>query len=188
MHATPSQTIGPFFHLCLTTDETAGRMAGPGVEGERVTLTCQVFDGEGMPLDDALIELWQADAGGVYDHPDDPRYEERDPAFRGFGRMATNDKGVCAFETVKPGRVNGDNGTLDGPHINVVVFARGLLKRAVTRIYFLDDPANNGDSVLALVPLDRRDSLMARPDSADSSLWRFEIHLSGERETVFFEI
>ncbi len=188
MHATPSQTIGPFFHLCLTVDETTGRMAGPGAEGERVTMICRVLDGEGAPLDDALIELWQADASGVYDHPDDPRYEERDPAFRGFGRMATNDDGACAFETVKPGRIAEDNGALGAPHINVSVFARGLLKRAATRIYFLGDPANHEDPVLALTPVDRRDSLMARPDSAHPSLWRFDIHLCGERETAFFEI
>jgi protocatechuate 3,4-dioxygenase alpha subunit len=188
MRATPSQTIGPFFHLCLAVDEGAGLVAGPGVEGQRVTLICRVLDGQGAPVDDALIELWQADASGVYDHPHDPRYQERDPAFHGFGRMATNSDGEGTFETLKPGRVRGNDSALDAPHIHVAVFARGLVKQVRTRIYFSGDPANREDSVLALVPADRRDSLMARPDPAQPSRWMFDIHLSGERETVFFEI
>lgn len=188
MIATPSQTIGPFFHLCLTTDETASQLTGPGAEGEHVTLICRVLDGEGAPVDDAMIELWQADASGVYNHPDDPSYPDRDPAFRGFGRLATNDQGACAFETVKPGRVAGSNAALQAPHINVSVFARGLLKRAVTRVYFSGDPANGEDTMLALLPADRRDSLIARQDATKPAVWRFDIRLCGERETVFFEI
>ncbi len=188
MDVTPSQTIGPFFHLCLTVDETAGRLAGPGAEGERVTLICRVLDGDGIPVDDAMIELWQADASGTYNHPDDPRYADHDPAFRGFGRLATNRDGVCVFETVKPGRVPASNGTSEAPHVNVSVFARGLLKRAVTRIYFAGDSANQHDPVLAMTPADRRETLMARQDSAKPSAWTFDIHLCGERETVFFEI
>lgn len=138
MEMTPSQTIGPFFHLCLTVDETAGRLAGPGAEGERVTLICRVLDGDGVPVDDAMIELWQADASGAYNHPDDPRYADHDPAFSGFGRLATNHDGVCVFETVKPG----SNGTSEAPHVNVSVFiedsssARSLefISRAIPRI------------------------------------------------------
>ncbi len=183
--ATPSQTIGPFFHLCLTLDETAGGIAGPGAEGERVTLICRVFDGEGAAVDDALIELWQADANGVYEHPDDPRYQDRDPAFRGFGRLATDEKGACVFETLKPGRVEGSH---SAPHIDIAVFARGLLKQVLTRAYFFQDPANAEDPVLALAPTERRDTLFARQDPAHPSTWRFDIHLCGERETVFFEI
>lgn len=188
MEITPSQTIGPFFHLCLTVDETAGRLAGPGAEGEHVTLICRISDGDGIPVDDAMIELWQADASGTYNHPDDPRYADQDPAFRGFGRLATNNEGVCVFETVKPGRTPASNGAQEAPHINVSVFARGLLKRAVTRIYFAGDPANQQDPVLAMTPADRRDTLLARQDSAEPSTWTFDIHLCGERETVFFEI
>lgn len=188
MIATPSQTIGPFFHLCLTVDETAGRLAGPGAEGEHVTLICRVLDGDGGPVDDAMIELWQRDASGAYNHPDDPRYADRDPAFRGFGRLATNDEGACAFETVRPGRVPGSNTAVQAPHINVSVFARGLLKRAVTRIYFSGDPANEEDAVLAVLPADRRDTLMAHQDAANPAVWRFDIRLCGEHETVFFEI
>jgi len=188
MEATPSQTVGPFFHLCLTVDETLGRLAGPGAEGERVTLVCRVLDGDGIPLNDAMIELWQADGTGAYNHPDDPRYADHDPAFRGFGRLATNEQGVCVFETVKPGCAPTSNGTREAPHINVSVFARGLLKRAVTRIYFAGDPANEQDPVLALAPPDRRNTLIAHPDPDQPSVWKFDIHLCGERETVFFEI
>ena len=102
---TPSQTIGPFFHFCLAPDESLGEMAGPAAIGERVKLVCRVTDGDGSPVDDAMIELWQADANGKYNHPDDTQETAADPAFRGFGRLATNREGVCVFETVKPGRV-----------------------------------------------------------------------------------
>jgi protocatechuate 3,4-dioxygenase alpha subunit len=188
MQPTPSQTIGPFFHIALPADENVARLAGPGAEGEALTLICRVFDAEGAPADDALIELWQADAGGVYNHPDDPRYAEHDPAFHGFARMPTNTQGACMFHTVKPGRVADLNGAMQAPHVNVSVFARGLMKRAFTRIYFEDDPANAQDRVLACVPEQRHRTLLATRDATESSLWRFEIHLAGPRETVFFAI
>ncbi|HTS47329.1 MAG TPA: protocatechuate 3,4-dioxygenase subunit alpha [Bryobacteraceae bacterium] len=171
MQPTPSQTIGPFFHLCLAAYEIGGHLAGPAVQGERLTLIVHVLDGDGAPVDDAVIELWQADA-----------------TFRGFGRLATDEQGACVFETVKPGRVTSSSGTPEAPHINVSVFARGLLKRAVTRIYFAGDPANEQDPVLALAPGERRNTLIARPDPDQPSAWKFDIHLCGEHETVFFEI
>jgi len=181
MDATPSQTIGPFFHICLAREEMVGRLAGPGAEGEPVQLICWVFDGDGVPVDDALVELWQADASGVYNHPDDPRYADHDPAFPGFARSATDAEGQCTFHTIKPGSRG------EAPHINVSGFGRGLLKRVVTRIYFENDPANGADPVLALVPVGRRKTLLARQDAVDPTLWRFEIHLCGQYETVFFE-
>lgn len=188
MGRTPSQTIGPFFHLCLTTDESAGRMAGPGCDGDALTIVCRVLDGEGQPVNDAMIELWQADARGAYNHPDDPQYEDRDPAFRGFGRLATDERGRCAFTTVKPGQVPAQGGAMQAPHINVSVFARGLLKRVVTRIYFAGEPSNAEDPILKLVPEQQRDTLLARPDPARSSVWILEIRLSGDRETAFFDL
>ncbi|MGD0436229.1 MAG: protocatechuate 3,4-dioxygenase subunit alpha [Bryobacteraceae bacterium] len=166
---TPSQTIGPFFHLCLTTDESAGRLLGPETKGEHIQLVCRVLDGDGAPVDDAMIELWQADADGSHGL---------------FGRLATNDDGVCVFETIRPGC----DRTLQAPHINVSIFARGLLKRLATRVYFTDDASNGDDAVLALVPMDRRETLMARADRANAARWTFEIHLCGERETVFFDV
>ncbi len=184
----PSQTIGPFFHFALTADEALGRLAGPSARGERIRLACRVLDGDGAPVDDAMIELWQADAGGKYNHPDDAQDKAPDPAFRGFGRLSTNEDGVCVFETVRPGRVPGCGGTLQAPHVNVSVFARGLLNRLVTRLYFAGDAANEDDPVLALVSEDRRHTLMAHPEAGHRDLWNFEIHLCGERETVFFDV
>ncbi len=146
-------------------------------KGEHIRLNCRVLDSNGVPVNDAMIELWQADAAGVYNHPDDPRRAVHDPAFCGFGRLATDEQGRCVFNTVIPGG--------EAPHINVSVFARGLLKRVVTRIYF---SVSEKDPVLELVPENRRDTLLARRDSNDPALWSFDIHLAGEHETVFFEI
>lgn len=185
---TASLTIGPFFHFALTTDETMGQMASPETKGERVQLVCRLTDGDGAPVSDAMIELWQADASGKYNHPDDSQEKKPDAAFRGFGRLETSDAGVCVFETVKPGRVPGPNAALQAPHINVSVFARGLLKRLATRIYFAGDPANAQDAVLALVPDERRGTLMAQHDPSHPGVWSFEIRLCCEGETVFFDI
>ena len=184
----PSQTIGPFFHFALTTNEDLGCLARPGAKGERIRLACRVLDGDGALVTDAMIELWQADAGGRYNHPEDTQEKAADPAFRGFGRLHTNEDGACVFETVKPGRVPGRGATLQAPHVNVSVFARGLLNRLVTRIYFAGDAANQEDPVLALAPEDRRDTLMAHPDPEHPRVWNFEIYLCGERETVFFDV
>ncbi|MBI3680821.1 MAG: protocatechuate 3,4-dioxygenase subunit alpha [Acidobacteria bacterium] len=183
-----SQTIGPFFHFALTTDEALGCLAGPDAKGERIHLRCRVLDGDGAPVSDAMIELWQADSDGRYNHPEDPRQKSHDPAFRGFGRLATNDEGVSVFETIKPGRVAGLDGALQAPHINLSLFARGLLNRLVTRIYFAGDPANQEDTVLSLAPEDRRDTLLAHPDPQHTGVWRFEVHLCSEHETVFFDV
>src|SRR5205807_1199047 len=157
---TPSQTAGPFFHLGLPAN-FSGTLAGPDAQGERVHLICRILDGDGRPVPDALIELWQANAEGRYQHPDEPRNKDLrneelrngdlrnddlqnkvpgDPAFCGFGRMATSEDGSCIFETIKPGRVPGRESSLQSPHLNVSVFARGILKRLATRIYFSGDP------------------------------------------------
>lgn len=185
---TPSQTIGPFFHYALTPNESAGALAGQDAQGDRIRLICRVLDGDGAPVSDAMIEIWQADSGGKYDHPDDPQPKRADPSFRGFGRLATRADGACVFETVKPGRVPGSDRTLQAPHINVSLFARGLLNRLVTRAYFAGDPANAGDPVLALVPADRRETLMARAIPERAGDWKFEIRLASDRETVFFDV
>lgn len=171
--ATPSQTVGPFFHVYFTPDTLRATMFSAQAPGERVRLRCRVFDGSGSPIPDALIELWQANSRGEYGMN------------AGFGRMATNDEGFCVFETIQPGRVSGPNDQLQAPHINVIVLARGLLRHFHTRIYFEGHAANAGDAVLALVPPDRRRTLMAHQEMG---VWIFELHLSGERETVFFEI
>ncbi len=183
-----SQTVGPYFHLGLTNPRSVGRIAGPGAKGERLTLVCTVLDGDGAPVPDAMLEIWQANADGKYDHPEDTQDKALDAACQGFGRMGTDAVGRLEFETIKPGRVPGPNHRLQAPHLNVSIFARGLLKRLPTRIYFAGDPANDEDFVLSLVPKDRRETLLARPDSSRPGSWHFEIHLQGDQETVFFEV
>ena len=183
---TPSQTVGPFFSFCLTTEERCVKhIAGPAAKGERVSLTCRGLDGEGVPIDDAVIEIWQADAEGRYNCPEE---NPADPACRGFGRMGTCADGCCEFETIKPGRVPGPGGILQAPHLNVAVFARGMLKQLYTRIYFAGDRANGEDPVLALVPKERRETLMARQDRDRPDRWQFDIRLQGDNETVFFDV
>ncbi len=182
---TPSQTAGPFFHLGLTDTRSVGCVAGEGAKGERVWLTFRVFDGDGLPVPDAMIELWQADSDGNYPHHGSSRQGR---TFCGFGRLATAEDGSCTFETIRPGRVPGPGDTLQAPHINVSVFARGLLKRLSTRAYFAGDPAHSEDPVLALVPENRRATLLAQPDPSRAGGWRLEIRLRGESETVFFDV
>ena len=184
---TPSQTVGPFFGFSLTANPL-GQMAGPGATGEPVRLMVRVFDGEGAPIPDAIVEFWQADASGKYEHPEDTQAQAPDPAFCGFGRMGTEEAGTCVFHTIRPGRVPGVTEKKQAPHINVIVLARGMLDGLFTRIYFADDPANGEDDALALVPEDRRSTLLARQDPAQPGTWNFEIHLSGNRETVFFDL
>jgi protocatechuate 3,4-dioxygenase alpha subunit len=180
---TPSQTVGPFFSLA--TDQHCVRcIAGPQAKGERVWLVCRVFDAEGQPVPGALIEVWQADSEGRY-----PSLGvDADPECRGFGRMVTGEDGGCEFETIIPGCVPGPGNTRQAPHLSVAIFARGLLKQLFTRIYFAGHPANQEDPVLALVPEDRRHTLMANGDPARPTHHRFEIRLQGEQETVFFDV
>ena len=189
MNTTPSQTVGPFFSFCLVTDKCSIRnIAGAQAKGERVLLNCRVLDGDGVGIPDAIVEIWQADVNGIYNHPDDPRQSTADPECSGFGRMGTNEDGFCEFETIKPGGVPGLNGETQAPHLNLAIFARGMLKQLYTRIYFVGDPANEQDQVLALIPEQRRVSLMAHADSTKKNGWNLEIHLQGKQETVFFDI
>jgi protocatechuate 3,4-dioxygenase, alpha subunit len=179
---TPSQTAGPFFHVGLTDTRSVARVAGEGAKGERLWLTFRLLDGDSLPVPDAMIEMWQADSEGNYK---DGRAAE---TFGGFGRLATLEDGSCTFETIRPGRVPGPGNTLQAPHINVSVFARGLLKRLSTRVYFAGDPAHSEDPVLALVPEHRRATLFARPDPVRDRGWIYEIRMRGEGETVFFDV
>ena len=175
---TPSQTAGPFLHLGLTDTRSVTQVAADGATGERLWLTFRLLDGDSLPVPDAMIGLWQADSEGNYNGG----------TLSGFGRLATSDDGTCTFETIRPGRVAGPGNKLEAPHINVSVFARGLLKRLSTRVYFAGDPANSEDSVLALVPKQRRATLFARPDPNRARGWIQEIRMRGEGETVFFDV
>jgi protocatechuate 3,4-dioxygenase, alpha subunit len=185
---TPSQTVGPFFHLGCTGPASIGSLVTAATKGERIRLNCRVLDGDGLPVPDAMLEIWQANADGRYNHPEDSQEKALDPDFSGFGRLATDEKGGCAFTTIKPGRVAGNGGALQSPHINVSVFARGVLKRLATRVYFAGDTANAADPVLALVPSGRRATLLAQPDPGRPGEWNFDIHLCGQNETVFFDV
>jgi protocatechuate 3,4-dioxygenase alpha subunit len=184
--ASASQTVGPFFHFGLTTDATRGVMAAPGSRGEPVRLRVQVVDGAGVPVPDAMVELWQADASGQFGAAagEDPAGAER--PFRAWGRLPTGSDGACEFTTVRPGTLSAADAAAAGAaHINVCLFMRGLLRHLFTRVYFAGDPALDADPVLALVPADRRETLVAQP--AGDGAWTFVIRLQGDHETVFFD-
>jgi len=186
---TASQTVGPFFNFGLTTNHALGIMAADGAEGEHITLIFRVIDGDGLPTPgDSMIELWQADSEGRYQHPVDPRCADADKNLCGFGRLETDANGVCVFETVKPGRIPNGDGTTQAPHINVTLFARGLGKPLRTRVYFSGEVANTDDRVLALIPANRRETLLAQQVAGQANAWAIEIHLQGEAETVFFDL
>ena len=187
---TPSQTVGPFFAYGLTPERyghqgAAGELlVQPDVPGQHIVLTGRVLDGQDLPVSDALLELWQADAHGRYRHPADGRAAD----FHGFGRAATDAQGVYRFQTVKPGRVVGADARLQAPHLNLLVFARGMLSHAYTRAYFADEPSNAEDAVLKTVQATRRATLLAQPRPATTPmLYRFDIRLQGTAETVFFD-
>ncbi len=189
LRQTPSQTVGPFFSQALR-HEGWNDLAARGASGQTIVIAGCVLDGDGMPVPDALLELWQANAAGRYDHPDDVRNTPLDPQFSGFGRTGTDAQGRFRFRTIKPGPVPGAGGLMQAPHLNVSVFARGLLKRLVTRIYFPDEPLNAQDSVLTFLPdTARRATLIARSANSDSEpVLHFDIVLQGNNETVFFAI
>ena len=191
---TPSQTVGPYFAYGLTPEQygyafssiAGGVLTTEAGDGERIRIAGRVLDGAGEPVSDAMVEIWQADGQGRFAHPADPR--SSNARFRGFGRVGTgtDPEQRFVFETVKPGAP--DDG--QAPHINLVLFLRGLLSHAFTRIDFSDEAeANDADPVLATVPAERRATLIAERDEAgDTPLYRFDIRLQGDRETVFFDL
>jgi protocatechuate 3,4-dioxygenase alpha subunit len=177
---TPSQTIGPFFLDALSWPD-GPYVVPPGTAGG-FWLRGRVYDGAGDPVPDALVETWQADPAGRFDHPDDPR----GPAagWRGFGRCPTDGAGEWGIWTVRPGALPGPHGSAQAPHLDVSVFARGLLDRVVTRIYFAGAAENAADPVLAGLG-DRAGTLLAAPDGDG---WAFDVRLQGDDETVFFTV
>ncbi|HXW06490.1 MAG TPA: protocatechuate 3,4-dioxygenase subunit alpha [Vicinamibacterales bacterium] len=181
--ATGSQTVGPFFHFGLTTNAPLGSLVRQDTPGERIRLQVRVLDGDGAPVPDAMVELYQADASGAYPPPGGLLPD----GFGGFGRLPTGEDGTCVFETIRPGRVPDPRGGLQAAHINVCLFMRGLLRHIYTRIYFAGDPALAEDAVLALVPEDRRPTLTAKRAEASGS-WLFDIRLQGSHETVFLDL
>jgi len=180
---TPSQTVGPYFAIALTpggydwAPTVANNLVTPDASGERIRVEGRVLDGDGRPVSDAMIELWQADAAGRYAHPADQRANPN-AAFKGFGRAGTDESGSFRFETVKPGPVGGPNGA-QAPHVVVAVFARGMLRQCYTRLYFSDEK-NDADPILGLVPQDRRATLIAqRQDGVAGREDDRELHSGG---------
>jgi protocatechuate 3,4-dioxygenase alpha subunit len=191
LQMTASQTVGPYLHIGLDGLNT-DNLVGEDVTGDRVVIEGRVFDGNGTPVTDGLVEIWQANAHGKYAHPDDIRDLPLEPGFKGFGRVPTDGAGGFRFTTIKPGRVPGRDSSLQAPHIVVSFFARGLLKRLATRVYFPDEPSNADDPVLNQVPAERRSTLIARRVSGREGVLEWNIVMQGETngqgETVFFEV
>jgi protocatechuate 3,4-dioxygenase alpha subunit len=187
---TGAQTIGPFFGPAMLREGMLiQRLVGPGTSGRPIRVEGRILDGDGAPVGDALVEIWQANAHGRYDHPADDRDLPLEPSFNGFGRTATDDDGRFWFETVKPGPVPGPGGAAQAPHLVVTIFARGLLNHVVTRFYFEDEPANGRDPILALVPPARRGTLVASlVEVGQRALYRRDVVLQGEGETAFFNL
>ena len=197
---TPSQTVGPFFAYGLTPKgrcqwdpnghyswkETVGdNLITPDATGQKIRIEGQIDDGDGVPINDAMIEIWQADAQGRYASPRDSRARPN-TQFKGFGRSATDKNGMFGFATVKPGAVPGPKGATQAPHIVIAIYSRGMLRQVYTRLYFADEAAaNEADPVLKLVPTDRRGTLIAKKQG---DAYRFDIRMQGENETVFFEV
>jgi protocatechuate 3,4-dioxygenase alpha subunit len=187
LRQTPSLTIGPYFRYCLTPESyghrgiATGSLLLPGIVGEKIRIVGQVFDGAGAAMTDALVEIWQADAQGIYPQASVPG------KFNGFGRVETDKDGRFHFETIKPGPVPGRGNRWQAPHINIIVSARGMLGHVFTRLYFSDEQqANSQDEVLNTVPADRRPTLIAEPDA--DGIFRLDIRIQGDNETVFFDL
>lgn len=198
---TASQTAGPYVHIGLAPgaagfkifeQELGTDIAGPNAEGERIRVEGTVFDGTGAPVKDVLIEVWQANAAGVYASPADGRSGDVEDGFRGWGRIISDfETGLFGFDTVKPGVVNGRRGRAMAPHLNLWIVARGINIGLNTRMYFDDEAeANSADPVLSLIEqTNRRKTLVARREMRDGApVYRFDIRLQGEDETVFLDI
>lgn len=184
LRASTSQTIGPYLRIGLEW-MVIEDLAPQGVSGQRLRIEGRVLDGDGKPVNDAAIEIWQANSHGKYASPEDPQDKPVEAAFRGYGRSLTDDSGAFRFRTIKPGRVPGPDGKPQAPHLVVTIFMRGLLKQLVTRMYFPDEPSNADDAVLNLVPRERRATLIAKRSGEGTLEWN--VALQGPNETVFFD-
>jgi len=192
---TPSQTVGPYFAYGLTpgrqydwNDAFSNNLVTADVTGERIRIEGRVFDGDGQMVPDAMLEIWQADAQGRFADPQDQRALPNS-TFRGFGRCGTDANGGYAFDTIKPGVVPDPDGKPQAPHILLAIYARGMLLHLYTRIYLGGEAGNADDPVLALVPVERRATLIAvRAHCNSSAVYRLDIHLQGDNETVFFDV
>ncbi|MFN3293842.1 MAG: protocatechuate 3,4-dioxygenase subunit alpha [Gemmobacter sp.] len=195
---TASQTAGPYVHIGLAPGaagfsiferELGWDIAGPNAPGERIRVEGLVIDGTGAPVKDVLLEVWQADASGIYAHPEDPRHGQVAPGFRGWGRVITDfDTGLWGFDTIKPGATPGRGRDMQAPHLNLWLVARGINIGLNTRMYFPEDAALHGaDPVLrSIEQRDRVATLIATRTGPGA--YRFDIRLQGEGETVFIDV
>ena len=200
---TPSQTVGPYFAFGLAPHSRCdwkpspnydwkqiigANLVTPDASGQRVRIEGRVLDGDGLPINDAMLEIWQADSQGRYASPRDTRARPN-AIFKGFGRSATDKDGAYSFDTIKPGAVPGPDGKQQAPHIVFCVYSRGMLRQVYTRLYFADEAANATDPILLLVPADRRGTLIAHKEArGGQTVYRFDIRVQGANETVFFDI
>ena len=199
---TPSQTAGPYVHIGLIPSQAgfeifennfSGDIAGPGVAGQRIVIEGRIFDGAGHIAKDVLVEAWQANAAGRYNHPADTQDKSLDRGFRGWARTGTDfDTGIYTIRTIKPGSVAGRKGRKTmAPHVNIWLASRGINIGLATRMYFGDEEAANAeDPVLNIIEQpERRKTLIApRSERAGTIVYTFDIHLQGDRETVFFDV
>lgn len=184
-YCTPSQTVGPFFSIGLAPLNRADLTEGS--TGKRISIEGCVLDGDGQPVPDAILEIWQADGDGRYHHPEHSAAPTDVNPFFGFGRIPTDDHGKFSFTTIKPGPVHGPDGKPQAPHLQISIFMRGLLKQLVTRLYFPEEPLNVSDPVLQIVPESRRGTLVAQPTGSDENAFEWNVCLQGANETVFFD-
>jgi len=196
-----SQTAGPYVHIGLAPhaagfdifeNNFSHVLATAETKGERITIEGRVIDGSGTPVRDVLVELWQANAAGKYNHPADRQRKPVDPTFRGWGRACSDfESGIFTFDTIKPGIVEGRGGRSMAPHVNLWIVARGINIGLNTRMYFSDETAANAaDPVLNLIEWEvRRNTLIGqREERSGKRIYRFDIHLQGPQETVFFDV
>ncbi|MCW5720640.1 MAG: protocatechuate 3,4-dioxygenase subunit alpha [Devosia sp.] len=194
---TPSQTAGPYVHIGMTPnfaelrgvyDDPGATMLSEDTKGERIAIVGRVIDGAGAPVADAVIEIWQADAQGSFAGPA-ARHSNSAPSFTGWGRQAADGDGVFSFQTIKPGAVEGPDGRPQAPHVSLWIVARGINIGLQTRLYFADEAAaNEGDYVLnKIMDKRRRQTLIARREEGPVPRYVLDIHLQGEKETVFFD-
>jgi protocatechuate 3,4-dioxygenase alpha subunit len=186
---TPSQTVGPFYAIALTR-KPMNVMVTEATQGQRIRIEGRVFDGDGRPIPDVMVEIWQANAYGRYNHPDDKQEKPLDQSFTGWGRSGTDANCLFSFETIKPGSVPGAGDSVQAPHVNITIFARGMLTHAYTRMYFAEEPANETDPLLnSIKNKARRATLIAaRAEQAEGTVYHFDIRLQGKDETVFFDV
>jgi protocatechuate 3,4-dioxygenase, alpha subunit len=180
-----SQTVGPYFTIGLDY-LISNAVPEPAIGAEAITIHGRVLDADGMPVPDAMLEVWQADPSGRYTSDERAAVVNKPTELPGFARLVTDDQGTFRFTTAKPGGVPFGDGRLQAPHIVVLLFMRGLLRHLITRMYFPDEPANETDPVLQLLPEDRRNTLIARRDPQSVELLEWNILLQGDAETVFF--